>query len=278
MTQDPGGRSFVHGRPDLDWQQFADALWLTICSAETDREAGLPAPAPPSAAPPAQEPPRALDPPRSSPTGGADEEREPEGDLVLSAPHPVELVGVPAPSGETPGQAIAADVVTPAPRLVSVSPPTAERALSRALRPLRRTAPSPVEVEIDEDATAERAAREGLWLPACVPVRERWMDIVLVVDSSSSMVVWRQTVSQLVTHAGAGARAGRAQRHLAERRRHSLARRQAAGPGAGARSTMAAPLGAAGDPAVHARPPDARAAAGGTGRALGAGAGTHRPG
>ncbi|MFD8378577.1 FxSxx-COOH system tetratricopeptide repeat protein [Streptomyces sp. NPDC059679] len=199
MTQDPGGRSSEHRRPDLDWQQLADALWLAICSAETDHEAGRPAPAPPSAAPPAQDPARALDPPQSSPTGGEDEEREPEGDLVLSAPRPVELVGVPAPSGETPGQAIAADIVTPVPRLAPVSPPTAERALSRALRPLRRTAPSPVEVEIDEETTAERAARDGLWLPSCVPVRERWMDVVLVVDSSSSMVVWRQTISQLVT-------------------------------------------------------------------------------
>ncbi|MFD8870234.1 FxSxx-COOH system tetratricopeptide repeat protein [Streptomyces sp. NPDC059590] len=199
MTQDPGGRSSQRGRPDLDWQQIADALWLTVCRAETDREAGRPAPAPPSAAPPAQEPPRAPDPPRGSPPDAEDETPEPEGELVLSAPRPVELVGVPAPSGEPLGQAVAADVVTPAPRLTAVSPPTAERALSRALRPLRRTSPSPVANEVDEEATAERAAREGLWLPSCVPVRERWMDMVLVVDRSSSMVVWRRTVDQLVT-------------------------------------------------------------------------------
>ncbi|MGW3572559.1 hypothetical protein ACWDSL_53495, partial [Streptomyces sp. NPDC000941] len=120
MTQDPGGRSSEHGRPDLDWQQLADALWLAICSAETDHEADGPAPAPPSAAPPAQEPPRALDPPRSSPADAEGEEPDPEGELVLSAPRPVDLVGVPAPSGETPGQAIAADVVTPVPRLAPV--------------------------------------------------------------------------------------------------------------------------------------------------------------
>ncbi|MDX3228949.1 FxSxx-COOH system tetratricopeptide repeat protein [Streptomyces sp. ME19-01-6] len=199
MTHDPGGRSTEHGRPDLDWQQIADALWLTVCRAETDREAGRTTPAPPSPAPTAGEPPRAPDPPRGPAPDAEGEDPEPEDKLAFSAPRPVELVGVTAPPGETPGRAIAADVVTPAPRLTAVAPPTAERALSRALRPFKRTSPSPVGVEIDEETTAERAAREGLWLPSCVPVRERWMDMVLVVDRSSSMVVWRQTVGQLVT-------------------------------------------------------------------------------
>ncbi|MEU4898591.1 hypothetical protein AB0B12_39585 [Streptomyces sp. NPDC044780] len=72
----------------------------------------------------------------------------------------------------------------------AVSPPTAERTVSRALRLLRRTSPSPVANEVEEKATAERVALEGLWLSSCVPARERWMDMALVVDRSSSMVVW----------------------------------------------------------------------------------------
>ncbi|MDX3233904.1 hypothetical protein [Streptomyces sp. ME19-01-6] len=80
----------------------------------------------------------------------------------------------------------------PAPRLAAVSPPTAERAVPRALWPLQRTSPSLVANEVEEKTTAERAAREGLWLSSCVPVRERWMDMVLVVDRSSSMVAWRR--------------------------------------------------------------------------------------
>ncbi|MEU5027664.1 FxSxx-COOH system tetratricopeptide repeat protein [Streptomyces milbemycinicus] len=199
MTHDPADGSSERGRPDLDWQQIADALWLAVCKAETDREAARPTPAPPSPAPTVDQPPRTPDPPQDSPTDTENEAPRPEGDLLLTAPRPVELVGVPAPADEAPVRAIAAEVVPRAPRLTAASPPTAERALSRALRPFKRTSPSPVEDEIDEDATAERAAREGLWLPACVPVRERWMDMVLVVDSSSSMVVWRQTVVQLVT-------------------------------------------------------------------------------
>ncbi|MEU1786067.1 FxSxx-COOH system tetratricopeptide repeat protein [Streptomyces sparsogenes] len=200
MTQDPGDRSSERGRPDLDWQQIADSLWLAVCRAETDRGAGRPAPAPPFAGSTAEAPPRPPDPPPGSPQEAEeDEEPDPEGGPVLAAPRHVELAGLPAPPGETLGQAVATDVAVPLPRPAAVSPPTAERALSRALRPLKRTSPSPVHMEVDEEATAERAARERLWLPRCVPVPERWMDVVVVVDCSSSMVVWRQTARRLVT-------------------------------------------------------------------------------
>ncbi|MFF8814778.1 FxSxx-COOH system tetratricopeptide repeat protein [Streptomyces pactum] len=85
----------------------------------------------------------------------------------------------------------------PAPGSGDGGPAAGERALARALRPLRRTVPSAVREEIDEEATAERAARQGLWLPVSAPAPERWMDAVLVVDRGSSMVVWRRTARQL---------------------------------------------------------------------------------
>ncbi|MFD8870230.1 hypothetical protein ACFV1F_38870 [Streptomyces sp. NPDC059590] len=74
MTQDPGSRSSEHSRPDLDWQQIANALWLTVVRAEADRETGRPALR------------RAPDPPWSSPADAEDEEPESEGELVLPAP------------------------------------------------------------------------------------------------------------------------------------------------------------------------------------------------
>ncbi|RNF99921.1 hypothetical protein EEJ42_35795, partial [Streptomyces botrytidirepellens] len=57
MTQDPGGRSGEHGPRDLDWQQVADAFWLAVCKAETDRGPGRPAPGPLPAPPHGDAPP-----------------------------------------------------------------------------------------------------------------------------------------------------------------------------------------------------------------------------
>ncbi|MFS7872232.1 FxSxx-COOH system tetratricopeptide repeat protein [Streptomyces asiaticus] len=201
MTHDPGGRSAGPGPQDLDWRQLADALWLAVCKAETDRGPGPPAPGPLPGTPEADTPPPG-DEPSDEPWQDRQGERPASGPEAAPAasepPLPVELVGVSAPPGEAE-PATVAEVFVPARRPSADGPPLPERALSRALRPLKRTAPSPVETEVDEEATAERAAREGLWVPDLVPVRERWMDAVLVVDCGSSMVVWRRTAAHLVT-------------------------------------------------------------------------------
>lgn len=202
MTHDPGGRSGEHGPRDLDWQQIADAFWLAVCKAETDPGPGRPAPGPLPAPPRGDTPPpadrRSPEPP---PEDDGGQRPGPAPEPAVSAPRPVELVdarGAPdEPAGTEP--ALITDVMVPAPRPAAAGPLVAERAVSRALRPLKRTAPSPVELEVDEEATAERAARDGLWLPECAPVRERWMDAVLVLDCGSSMVVWRRTAARLVT-------------------------------------------------------------------------------
>ncbi|MET8183135.1 FxSxx-COOH system tetratricopeptide repeat protein [Streptomyces sp. NPDC005336] len=199
MTQDPGGRSPGRGPRDLDWQQIADALWLAVCKAETDRGPRRPDPGPLPATPEADAPPPGNDPSDEPPPESDDHQaRAPAPERTVTALRPAQLVGVVGPPGEAE-PAGAAEVVALAPRQPVAGPLLRERALSRALRPLKRTSPSPVELEVDEEATAERAAREGLWMPACVPVRERWMDAVLVVDCGSSMVVWRRTAAQLVT-------------------------------------------------------------------------------
>ncbi|MCO8305009.1 FxSxx-COOH system tetratricopeptide repeat protein [Streptomyces sp. RKCA744] len=213
MTHDPGGRPAGPGPRDLDWRQLADALWLAVCKAETDRGPGRPDPGPRPAAPEAAPPPPGAEPPEEPrpdrdqarpvpPDGGGDEDGDGDGGRdgpVGAVPsRPVELAGVAAPPGEAE-PATVAEAFAPARRPAADGPPLPERALSRALRPLKRTSPSPVETEVDEEATAERAAREGLWVPDRVPVRERWMDAVLVVDGGSSMVVWRRTAAHLVT-------------------------------------------------------------------------------
>ncbi|SEF89170.1 Tetratricopeptide repeat-containing protein [Actinacidiphila yanglinensis] len=70
------------------------------------------------------------------------------------------------------------------------------RALARALRPFKRRYPSGTTWELDEDATADAAAQGGRWLPLLRPARERWMDAVLVVDTSASMTIWRRPAAE----------------------------------------------------------------------------------
>jgi hypothetical protein len=69
-------------------------------------------------------------------------------------------------------------------------------AIARALRPLHRKTWSrrADNVVLDEDATAERAVQDGLWLPETKPATERWLDLTLVVDASPSMGLWRASV------------------------------------------------------------------------------------
>ena len=69
--------------------------------------------------------------------------------------------------------------------------------LARALRPLMSRVPSPKATQINETATAERTAAEGLCIPILQPRQEPWLEIALVVDEGISMVIWRHTVTEL---------------------------------------------------------------------------------
>jgi tetratricopeptide (TPR) repeat protein len=78
---------------------------------------------------------------------------------------------------------------------VSVLPNAAE--IVRALRPLHRkvSARGVDEVELDEEATAEQAVQDRLWVLQHRPVRERWLDLTLVIDANPSATLWRPTVA-----------------------------------------------------------------------------------
>ncbi|WP_159072272.1 FxSxx-COOH system tetratricopeptide repeat protein [Streptomyces sp. CMB-StM0423] len=73
---------------------------------------------------------------------------------------------------------------------------TDHRLLERSLRPLRRTVPSVHATELDEEATADALVEPEPRLPRFRPARERWLDLVLVVDAGASMAVWRHTVAE----------------------------------------------------------------------------------
>lgn len=69
--------------------------------------------------------------------------------------------------------------------------------LGRALRPLKRRVPSRVQVVLDEDDTVQRIAEQALWLPVFRPSPERWLELALVVDGYSSMVIWEPLLAEL---------------------------------------------------------------------------------
>lgn len=69
--------------------------------------------------------------------------------------------------------------------------------LARAMRPLARRVPSRTQFALDEEATVKRIADEKNWIPALHPVPARWLDVVLIVDEASSMVLWQQTIAEL---------------------------------------------------------------------------------
>lgn len=71
-------------------------------------------------------------------------------------------------------------------------------ALGRALRPLKRRALSRVRFELDEAVTADRIAMGVRPAVAVQPVQERWLDLALVVEASASMVLWEETVRELL--------------------------------------------------------------------------------
>lgn len=97
------------------------------------------------------------------------------------------------------------------PQMRIARPPTPvpalpQRGLHRALRPLKRTLPSVRERVLDEEATAKHALADPRWIPVFKPADELRWDVVLVVDDSPTMRLWRNTVqavAELLARQGA---------------------------------------------------------------------------
>ncbi|MGD1806714.1 SAV_2336 N-terminal domain-related protein [Dapis sp. BLCC M126] len=69
--------------------------------------------------------------------------------------------------------------------------------LGRALRPLMRKVHSLTREVLDDEATVNQIAERDIWLPVTKPEPERWLDLELVVEESSSAFIWRETVNEL---------------------------------------------------------------------------------
>ncbi|MGJ7877400.1 SAV_2336 N-terminal domain-related protein [Streptomyces rochei] len=72
-----------------------------------------------------------------------------------------------------------------------------ELELGRSLRPLRRRHDSRHRTEIDEDRTAAELAETNLPDVVVRPVRERWLNLVLLVDDGLSMLLWHRLGTEL---------------------------------------------------------------------------------
>ncbi|MPY34081.1 hypothetical protein FNH09_23380 [Streptomyces adustus] len=75
-------------------------------------------------------------------------------------------------------------------------------ALARSLRPLTRRVPSRTATVLDEEATVEGIVETAQWSPVLRPAPSRWLDLVLVVDDSVSMTLWRETIQEFLSLLG----------------------------------------------------------------------------
>lgn len=68
----------------------------------------------------------------------------------------------------------------------------------RSMRPLKRRTPSQQRLEVDEALTVDQIARGQLVPPAMRPVRDRWLDLSLVVDDSPLSGLWHDTIDDFL--------------------------------------------------------------------------------
>jgi formylglycine-generating enzyme required for sulfatase activity len=171
---------------DLQARDVADAYWLSRVMVRGEQQALAPVslldpPHLPSVSPP---PPAAAKSPeagivRETPSVPVDRRAVPVATVSVhlapkTEPIPGLPVEVPAPSG-LPEQSV----------------------VMRALRPLLERAPSRHRQMFDAEATARRRAEERILEPVLAPVRERWLNVSLLLDVSGSMDVWRPTLRDL---------------------------------------------------------------------------------
>ena len=190
VSEDAGASRLTTG--DLEWREVRDALWLASKLRPEqpdvpDSPGALEQPRPPSDAvgPPPSSPlspkpqPSVPEPPDPAPAS------EPQ-DWTVGRAHDVRAVFASDRSGES------------APLLWPSTPALPnDRLIARALRPLNRRTDSPWQMELDEEATAERAAQDRSWLPWFRPASWHDFEILVVVDTAGAYEVWKQTVVEL---------------------------------------------------------------------------------
>ncbi|WP_433061664.1 FxSxx-COOH system tetratricopeptide repeat protein [Dactylosporangium sp. CS-033363] len=168
--------------PDL--YDLADAIWLATTLGGGPPPAGRSGP---RAAEPAPGPaPRAWEAPERPPPPAAEDRGE----------HWQRTVASPVPS--VPGrEAGGLGRRTIDARVARDRPLPHRERIARALRPLRRSVVAGTGLTVDEPATAQHLADVGTMTPVFQPLRERWLELAIVVDGGSTMRLWQQTARVL---------------------------------------------------------------------------------
>ncbi|WP_422646992.1 SAV_2336 N-terminal domain-related protein [Actinoalloteichus caeruleus] len=84
-------------------------------------------------------------------------------------------------------------------RVPAVSALPDQLELIRQLRAFKRRLVAGRTQQLDEEGTVAWIARTQVWRPVFRPVPERWFDVVLLVDTGASMVIWKALVSELAS-------------------------------------------------------------------------------
>jgi hypothetical protein len=175
-------------------RDLADAIWLARQIART----GSPQPRPVRARPQQAEP--------------ASVKRGPVAPRDVPAPAPPSAPA-PSPTPTTTGTILRAPTLrssvsgesTTAVRLVDRPDLRRRSELCRALKPLGVRFAALGGSDLDEEATADASAEAETLVPVLRENREKWLDLALVIDESTSMAVWRRTareLDELLAHLG----------------------------------------------------------------------------
>ncbi len=70
------------------------------------------------------------------------------------------------------------------------------RKISRALRSLNQKVPSRTVQILDESKTITQTAEEEFCIPILKPASRRWLDVVLIIETSPSFGIWQQTIKE----------------------------------------------------------------------------------
>ncbi|WP_158887084.1 FxSxx-COOH system tetratricopeptide repeat protein [Amycolatopsis anabasis] len=189
------------GTEDLDWREVRDALWLAR-SLRPPGETPMPPeppPEPPVAGTTAEPEYPAEEPGEPGETDGAESraatDAQDGGPGVAARKWQNWTVGAPKRARAVEAEAGMAEQTAPL-AWPTVPDLPDSRLIARSLRPFNKTSPSPWRQVLDEEGTADRAAQDRMWIPQWRPAPWHRFEVVLVVDTSASMEIWRHTVSE----------------------------------------------------------------------------------
>lgn len=119
----------------------------------------------------------------------------PQASLFPSTPPP------PPPSSSTSPSSNPSSTSSTLPQPIPFETPAAPAlrnplALARALRPLMRKVASRTETILDEEATARQIAEKNIWTPVLEPAPERWLELALVIEETTSLPIWQETIAE----------------------------------------------------------------------------------